>query len=79
MKLPELRAMVKWLGFTHVWIALGAMSATWASISSMEQHKTIGFFWEHAQTWSLGMGIATGWVYTAQRMIKLNRRPEGDL
>lgn len=76
-KLNELRTMVKWLGFTHVWIALGAMSAAWASFVSLQTQLPEGFSKTHALHWSLGIGAATGWIYTAQRLIKLKRNPDG--
>ncbi|MDE0871836.1 MAG: hypothetical protein OSA37_07955 [Flavobacteriales bacterium] len=65
--------MVERLGFTHVWIALGAFSSTAGSLLVFSPlHELM------APDWSLALlsGGATGWTYTFQRWIKSFRHPE---
>ena len=64
--------MVKILAYTHVWIALGASSATLATLHSV--HPTLP--WNEFPWYCLGaIGGAAGLVYTFQRVIKLHRSP----
>jgi hypothetical protein len=67
--------MVKLVAFTHIWIALGAFGAAAATV--LTQGHAVGN-WEHF-TWAglTGIGIATGWIYTLQRRIKLLKNPSG--
>lgn len=64
--------MVKILAYTHVWIALGAASAAFATLHSA--HPILP--WNEWPWYCLGaIGAATGLVYTFQRIIKLHRNP----
>ncbi len=65
--------MVKAVAYTHIWIALGAFGAAFATVLS---HGLPLEDWG-AYTWSglLGIGAATGCIYTLQRGIKLHKNP----
>ncbi|MBV41796.1 MAG: hypothetical protein CL834_02065 [Crocinitomicaceae bacterium] len=64
--------MVKIVGYSHLWIALGAMCSAMATLhASTSVHE-----WSEAQ-WGIAsiIGIGTGAVYTLQRRIKWLRMP----
>lgn len=64
--------MVKIVGYSHLWIALGAMCSSMATLhASIPVHE-----WNENQ-WGIAtiIGIGTGAIYTLQRRIKWRRMP----
>lgn len=69
----ELRAMVKTVGYTHLWIALGAMCSAMATLRATAPLSE----WSKDH-WGIAaaIGLGTGLIYTVQRKIKWTRMPE---
>ena len=53
--------LLRWLMFSHLWIALGAGVTTWLTLSSTD---------EFSLTWSVWVGASTGLGYALQRFVK---------
>ena len=65
--------MVKIVGYSHLWIALGALSSALATM-----HAYAPLAPQDASTWgiSTAIGLGTGVLYTIQRRIKWARMPQ---
>lgn len=66
--------MVNALAFTHVWIALGAVGA--ASATLIAQGYAVEAWTPLTKSGIVGIGVATGCIYTLQRCIKLSKHPQ---
>ncbi|MAI23172.1 MAG: hypothetical protein CL828_03860 [Crocinitomicaceae bacterium] len=71
----DICAMVKLLAYTHVWIAFAATGAAFAT--AISSGYPIGDCNAFASGGLLGIGVATGCMYTLQRRIKLLKNPLG--
>ena len=71
--LHELYSMVKLVGYSHLWIALGAMCSAMATLHAF----TPASDW-HGTQWGIAsaIGLGTGALYTLQRRIKWVRMPD---
>jgi hypothetical protein len=65
--------MVKIVGYSHLWIALGALCSALATMHAYAPEDP-----QHESTWGIAtaIGLGTGVLYTLQRRIKWARMPQ---
>ena len=72
--MSDLWNMVNAMAFTHIWIALGAAGAAAATL--LMQGYGVEAWTPIMRSGVLGIGVATGCIYTLQRWVKLRKHPQ---